>query len=126
LHWLQVGATILYAAGLIACCVLAWALVIGRFGKAQAVQGAMALAPAALLAGLLLASEVVPTSGPLIILAVYLPFFALGAWFLYFSQLVARGRELREAGMRAFLWTIPSLLLSPLALGLLYFLLPPR
>jgi hypothetical protein len=125
LHWLQVVALVFYVAGLIACALLVWGLMAGRFGKAQAVQGGMAVAPAGLLVGLVLASQVVPNSGPTTILLAYLPYFAFSAWFLYFAQLVARGRELPEAGMRALLWTFPSLLLSPLALGLLYFLIPP-
>ena len=126
MHWLQVVATVVYVAGLIGCGVLVWRLLNGGYPPSRAIQAGYALAPAALLVGLILAAQVVPGSGPWQLSAVYAPYFAVAAWALYFSLLLQRGGELRQAAVRAALITLPSVLLTPLAIGILEFLLPPR
>ena len=125
MHWLQIVAIVLYVAGLIGCGALIWRLLDGEYPKPRAIQAGMALAPAALLVGLLLAAQVVPGSGLWQLSSVYAPYFAVAAWSLYFSLLLQRGGESRQAAVRAALWTVPSLLLTPLAIGILEFLLPP-
>jgi hypothetical protein len=125
-HWFQVIATILYAVGLVGCAGLAWLSMTGRFARAQAVQGSMAVALAAFVVGLILASQIVPVADLTRVLVVYLPYFFVAAWFLYFAQLLARDWDLRKAGIRALLLAMPTLLLSPLALGFLFVLVPPR
>ncbi|MDR3686596.1 MAG: hypothetical protein P4L93_06550 [Coriobacteriia bacterium] len=126
MHWLQLFATVLYVAGLIGCGVLVWRLLEGGYPKPRAIQAGFALAPAALLVGLLLAAQVVPSSNLWMLTAVYAPYFAFSAWALYFSLFLQRGAEPSRAALRAVLWTVPSLLLTPLAIGILEFLLPPR
>ena len=126
MHWLQVVATFLYIAGLIGCGVLVWRLLDGGYPRPRAIQAGFALAPAALVVGMILAAQVAPGSDLWRLSAVYAPYFAVAVWALYFSLLLQRGGESRQVALRAALWTVPSLVLSPLAIGILEFLLPPR
>lgn len=126
MHWLQIVVTVLYVAGLMGCSFLVRGLVAGDFDTAQAIQGGFALSPAALLIGFILASLVSPSSNLGILVVLYAPYFAFAAWSLYFSLLLRRGRERPDAAARALVWTLPSILLTPLGIGLLSFLLPPR
>ena len=126
MHWLQAVSTVLYVVGLVGCGVLVWRLLDAGFSKPRAIQAGFAFAPAALLVGLILAAQVVTSANIWVLSAVYAPYFAFAAWALYFSLLLQRGRESRPAALLAALWTVPSLLLTPLAIGILEFLLPPR
>jgi len=126
MNWLQIVVAILYAAGLFGCAMLVRGLVAGDFDTQQAIQGGLALSPAALLIGFFLASFAAPTPDSLIAVALYAPYFAFAAWSLYFALLLRRGRERPDAAVRALVWTLPSVLLTPLGIGLLSFLLPPR
>jgi hypothetical protein len=126
LQWLQVVATVLYVVGLLGCGVLVWKLLDGGMPNARAVQAGMSLALAALLIGLILAAQIVTSPDLWLLSAVYAPYFALAAWSLYFSLILQRGAEPPRAALRALIWTVPSLVLTPLAVGILEFLLPPR
>jgi hypothetical protein len=126
LQWLQIVATVLYVVGLLSCGGLVWKLLDGGMPKPRAVQAGLSLALAALLVGLLLAAQIVTSLDLWRLSAVYAPYFALAAWSLYFSLLLQRGSEPPRAAVLALIWTVPSLALTPLAIGILEFLLPPR
>ena len=116
MHWLQLFATVLYVAGLIGCGALVWRLLEGGYPKPRAIQAGFALAPAALLVGLLRRPgraelQLVDAHGGLRSL------FCVRGVGLYFSLFLQRGAEPSRAALRALLWTVPSLVLTPLAIG---------
>jgi len=124
--WLELPQLIVYVVGLLACSMLAWRLMTGRFDTKRTRQVGWALCPGALFAGALITSVAIPDWNPIAILWLFLPYYAFSAWALYFSLLIGRGREPWTAGRRALLWTVPSLLLVPFVVAAAVLLLAAR
>jgi hypothetical protein len=123
-NWLSVVAWTGYAVGLGLSLWMVFAILSGRFEIGQVAQGGVTLAVACALVGFFLAYWATPDFNPFVMLGLYLPYFAVAAWSFHLSRLLAAGQEFDSSVRRALLLTIPSLLLAPLALGLLMFVLP--
>jgi hypothetical protein len=122
LVWLELPQLVVYLAGLLGCSVVAWRLMMGRFADDLGRRVAWALVPGASIGGLAMASLTTPDWNPIAILWLFLPYFAFAMWALYFSVFVRKGGGVWSAGRRALLWTVPSLLLAPLAIALVVLL----
>jgi hypothetical protein len=123
-NWVSVLAWTAYVAGLGFSLWMVLAILSGRFEIGRVAQGGMTLAISCALVGFFLAYWATPDFNPFVMLGLYLPYFAVAAWSFHLSRLLAAGQEFASAARRALLLAIPSLLLAPLAMGLLVFVLP--
>jgi len=110
---LSVASVVAYAALLIGGIFVIYRLAAGGWNPATAVPAGWALCPGSLIGGMLVASAVTPDWNPFTMFALWVPFFAIGAWAFYYSLFTQRGLDQATASRRALLWSVPSLLLAP-------------
>jgi hypothetical protein len=121
-----VALQVLYAAGLLGGLWLVLKMWRGGWDAGRFIQAGFALAATASVVGFVLAYEANPDWNPFTLLALYLPYFAIAGWSFHASRLVRAGANPSDARRKGVVWVLPTMLLAPVVMALLWAVIPAR